>query len=172
MQLNANLFLISIMNCISSFISLPNIDNDLKMTYVKAANYSNNEFANPTNYPLRNLSISSLRCENYTYNGDYLYYTFFYHQIQSSSATDAEKAESQIQFFLPSVGTIFSNGTGEVLTSGQKVNFPFVLKYKQEGFGYYTYVKFNFVYRNIISPDCYNNYYICNNGCKACSTTN
>ena len=95
-----------------------------------------------------------------------------YNSLTSDTATAEEIADTQVRLYLPSVGTITSNETGTDISSGEQFDLPFIMKYTQDGYGYYTSVKFNYVYGSISSPDCYIHYYICNQGCKQCNKTN
>ena len=168
MHILGNLFLV--FTHISSIISIQFPDNNFD-------NFNDNtvknkkELSNQINAHLRNLTLTSLRCSNETQTGDYSYYTMLFRKY-SQSGTAAEKEATKLQLFLPSVGSLIANETETEIIPGDKINLPFVMRYTQHGYGYYTFVKFNYVFENIISPGCYLNYYICNIGCDDCSTTN
>ena len=168
----SNLFFISILTTFSNIISFSYLSNHFNENYLNPFKNNKNALTNQHCFSLRHLTISSLTCNDGTQQGDWSYYTMTYNSLTSDTATAAEIAATQVRLYLPAVGAITSNETGTAILSGDQFNLPFIMKYTQDGYGYYTSVKFNYVYGNISSPDCYIHYYICNQGCKQCNKTN
>ena len=166
------LFFISILTTFSNIISFSYLSNHFNENYLNPFKNNKNALTNQHCFSLRHLTISSLTCNDGTQQGDWSYYTMTYNSLTSDTATAAEIAATQVRLYLPAVGAITSNETGTAISSGDQFNLPFIMKYTQDGYGYYTSVKFNYVYGNISSPDCYIHYYICNQGCKQCNKTN